>query len=66
MFPDLSQMEEITCPDCGHPLFFVPVKGTDKHVFEGCRCGREHFDIPDCVVAGFEHAPKFLYRPLAS
>lgn len=66
MFPDLRNMEEITCPDCGHPLIVVPVEDVPgRHLFEGCRCGREHFVIPDCIVAGFEGAPKFLYKPLA-
>ena len=61
---DLSQMEEIKCPDCGSPLFALPVDGgSQRHTFQGCRCGREHFELPDCVVAGFEGAPKFFYVP---
>ena len=61
---DLSQMEELTCPDCGHPLSATPVDGnSQRHIFEGCRCGREHFVLPECVVAGFEGAPKFFYVP---
>jgi hypothetical protein len=41
---DLGQMEELNCPECGHPLFAIPIDGdSQRHTFQGCRCGREHF-----------------------
>ena len=62
--PDLSQMEEITCSDCGKPLIVVKVKETtDKYEFLGCTCQKEYFELPDCIVAGFAPGPLFLYKP---
>lgn len=65
MIPDLSRMKEVVCPDCGKPLVVTQVEGIpNRCVLEGCGCGREVFDLPDCTLAGLRGGPLFLYVPL--
>lgn len=62
--PDLSQMEEVRCPDCQKQLLIAPVPDKrNRYRFDGCVCGREEFDLPDCIAAGISGAPLFLYKP---
>ena len=62
MIHDLSKMEEVKCPDCGRPLIIVPAGDEpSRYKFEGCRCGREQFILPDMIAAGFGVGPLFLY-----
>jgi hypothetical protein len=63
MSPDFSKMDEITCPDCRKPLVALPVEGTSRYKFYGCPCAKEHYELPDCFVAGFAGAPMFFYQP---
>ena len=71
MGPDLSNMEELICPDCKNPLVIVAAPTTEKPNrvrFDGCRCGREHFDLPKVLITllGPEGSPFFLYMPRSS
>lgn len=62
--PNLSQMEEVLCPDCRKPLVIVPVERiANRYRFDGCRCAREEFELPDCIAAGFGDGPLFIYKP---
>lgn len=62
--PNFSEMEEITCPDCGKPLIAVPIEGeTNRFRFEGCRCSKDRYHLPDCFIAGFLGGPMTFYKP---
>ncbi len=60
--PNFSEMHELRCPDCGKPLV-VTLAEHNKAVFEGCRCGREVYDVPDCILFGPSGGPLSLYVP---
>jgi hypothetical protein len=67
MHPDLSKMEEVKCPNCHRPLIIVPVGDNPNHYrFEGCRCGRGEFVLPDMTAAGIAGGPMFLYKEKAA
>jgi hypothetical protein len=63
--PNLSDMNEVVCQNCGKPLVMTPHENDPaKATFDGCNCGREIYDLPaDFVVAGFSGGPLFLYSP---
>jgi uncharacterized protein YbaR (Trm112 family) len=67
MIPDLSKMEEVRCPDCKRPLVVMPnPDDPNRATLVGCRCGRQDsYQIPDCIIAGFEGGPMFLYTERA-
>jgi len=61
--PNLSQMEEIVCPDCGKPLFAVPSESNSgRYQFVGCNCNKEVYELPDCIMAGLAGGPMFFYK----
>lgn len=63
MIPNFGEMEEVKCPDCHGPLIIVPVEGAPgRYRFDGCRCGREQFVLPDFVGAGITGGPLFLFK----
>ena len=64
MIPDLSKMEEVRCPDCQKQLIVVPVPDKpNRYRFDGCTtCGREQFELPDFINAGFKGSALFLYK----
>jgi hypothetical protein len=63
--PNLGEMNEVVCQDCGKPLSIAPDENdTGKASFNGCNCGREVYELPaGCVAAGFGGGPLFLYVP---
>jgi hypothetical protein len=63
MFPDFGKMDEVTCPDCHEPLIALPVEGTARYKFHGCRCEKQTYQLPDCFIAGFSGGPMFFYLP---
>ena len=62
--PDLSQMAEVKCPDCGQQLFILREGREAKATMGSCRCAREAYEIPMGTVAhGIQGTPQFLYAP---
>ena len=62
--PNFSEMEEITCSDCGKPLIAIPIEGeSNRFRFEGCRCNKETYVLPNCFIAGFSGGPMSFYKP---
>ncbi len=68
VFPNLGEMEEVACDECGRPLVATAAATQPRrYIFQGCRCNREQYDLPiGCIVAGFENGPAFFYRPRCS
>ena len=68
MYPDLSQMEEVKCPDCGQPLYIVIKEGQPYHaIMGGCRCDRQVYEIPrGSICAGMQGGTMIVYKPKAS
>jgi len=58
---DLTQLEEMHCPTCQRPFILVPVAETpSRYRFEGCRCTKQDFFLPDAVGAvGIAGGPGF-------
>jgi len=47
---DVTQLEEMTCPDCGKPFAAEPVDGEpNRYKFVGCRCVKRTFELPEAV-----------------
>jgi len=64
MAPDLSKMDEVRCPDCGQPLFIELIPDQPGCArFGSCRCDRQVYEVPDCVMFGIQGGPLFLYAP---
>jgi hypothetical protein len=65
--PNLCDMKEVYCPDCGRPIV-VTVLGHEpnKAIFEGCRCGSKGFNVPNGIFFGLSGGPIFLYVPKAA
>ncbi len=63
MFPDLSQMEEFRCSECGKPPLFMPkVDDPNRLMYQGCRCNRKEADIlPDGILFGPVGSPMTLW-----
>jgi len=62
--PNLSEMDEVRCPDCGKPLVVTLAEhNPNQAVFDGCGCGRKIYNVPDGILAGFSRGPFFLYVP---
>jgi hypothetical protein len=62
--PDLRDMNEVCCPDCGRPLVVeVSEHDPNKAIFEGCRCGSKGFNVPNGIFFGLSRGPLFLYVP---
>jgi hypothetical protein len=61
---DISQRQELCCPECGKPLI-VEMVAEGRAKFIGCgRDCLEVYNIPDGSVAfGLQGAPYFLYEP---
>jgi hypothetical protein len=63
---DLSNMEEICCPDCKKPLFAVLDPDNENYYkFEGCPCARREYTLPNCVMFGVGGGPLFFYKEKA-
>jgi hypothetical protein len=67
MNPDISNMDEVCCPDCGKPLV-VTVLENGQSKFDGCGRGcRLLCDIPQgSIMFGAKGAPMFIYKPRAA
>jgi ssDNA-binding Zn-finger/Zn-ribbon topoisomerase 1 len=66
MKPDLREMDEVCCPDCGKPL--VITKHTNGRArFDGCgRNCRDVYQLPDgCISIGPQYGLQFIYKPKA-
>jgi hypothetical protein len=60
---DMSNMEEICCPDCKKPLLAVHNPDSpDFYRFQGCPCGRKEYTLPKCVMFGIGGGPLFFYK----
>jgi hypothetical protein len=61
---DLSEMEEIVCPDCKKPLFAIPNQDNPKrYSFQGCHCEYKMvFALPRFILFGIEGGQMFLYN----
>lgn len=60
---DLRGYEEVSCSDCNSPIVFSLLPGEATALkLDGCRCGREHLNLPDGVVFGLAPGPLFLYK----
>jgi hypothetical protein len=64
MIPDLSNMDEVRCPDCGKPLVITDLPG-NRSRFEGCgRDCRDLYILPDgCISVGPVNGLQFIYQP---
>jgi ssDNA-binding Zn-finger/Zn-ribbon topoisomerase 1 len=66
MKPDLREMDEVCCPDCGKPLIITKL-ADGRARFDGC--GRnccDVYQIPDgCISFGPQYGLQFIYKPKA-
>lgn len=66
MKPDLREMDEVCCPDCGKPLVITKL-ADGRARFDGCgRNCRDVYHLPDgCISFGPQYGLQFIYRPKA-
>jgi hypothetical protein len=64
MKPDLREMDEVCCPDCGKPLVIAQLAG-GRYRFDGCgRNCRDVYHLPDgCISFGPQYGLQFVYKP---
>ncbi len=68
MSPDLREMVEVCCSDCGTPIVVSPVDHTlNSFRVDGCRCERERYDLPPVIALfGPVGGPLTFFAPKAA
>jgi hypothetical protein len=66
MKPDLREMAEVCCPDCGKPLVITKL-ADGRARFDGCgRNCRDMYQLPEgCISFGPQYGLQFIYKPKA-